>query len=135
MVSACQQVAWRRQHQSASMVSDGGESIKKMLRSVLQSSKEGVSLSRLQADFHSLCGQFIPLKALGFSSLEDYLRSIPSVVRLDHSQGQVRPNTWLLHHSSSCSPPPHCLHLLVFTQPHLLFSSLQLLAPSSSFQS
>lgn len=70
------------------------ESIKKMLRSVLQSSKEGVLLSRLQAEFRSLCGDFIPLKALGFSRLEDYLRSIPSVVRLDSFMGEVRPPLW-----------------------------------------
>lgn len=72
------------------MVCDG-ESIKKMLRSVLQSSKDGVAVSRLQAEFRSLCGDVIPLKALGFSRLEDYLRSIPTVVRLDYRMGEVRP--------------------------------------------
>ncbi|XP_056265628.1 tudor domain-containing protein 7A isoform X2 [Pseudoliparis swirei] len=58
------------------------EFIKKMLRSVLQSSKAGVSMSDLQSDYRSLCGERIPLQALGFSKLEDYLKSIPSVVRL-----------------------------------------------------
>ncbi|CAL9700501.1 unnamed protein product [Knipowitschia caucasica] len=65
------------------------ESIKKMLRSVLQSSKHGVCISSLQAEYRSLCGETIPLKRLGFSNLEDYLRSIPSVVRLDYRQGVI----------------------------------------------
>lgn len=66
------------------------ESVKKMLRSVLQSSKTGVPVSSLQSQYRSLCGEFIPLKKLGFSKLEDYLRSISSVVRLEHHMGEVR---------------------------------------------
>uniref|UniRef100_A0A8C9XVT4 Tudor domain containing 7 a n=1 Tax=Sander lucioperca TaxID=283035 RepID=A0A8C9XVT4_SANLU len=66
------------------------ESIKKMLRSVLQSSKAGVSISTLQSEYRSLCGESIPLRKLGYSQLEDYLRSIPSVVRLEHRMGEVR---------------------------------------------
>ncbi|XP_061685862.1 tudor domain-containing protein 7A isoform X2 [Syngnathoides biaculeatus] len=66
------------------------ESIKKMLRAVLQSSKEGVSIHRLQEEYRSLCFENIPLKKLGFSNLEDYLRSIPSVVRLDYNNGDLR---------------------------------------------
>lgn len=66
------------------------ESIEKLLRSVLQSSKEGVSVSTLQSEYRSLCGESIPLKTLGYSRLEDYLRSIPSVVRLEYHMGQVR---------------------------------------------
>ncbi|TNN64371.1 Tudor domain-containing protein 7A [Liparis tanakae] len=66
------------------------ESIKKMLRSVLQSSKAGVSISHLQRDYRSLCGESIPLQALGFSSLEDYLKSIPSVVRMQYHMGEIK---------------------------------------------
>ncbi|XP_069022837.1 LOW QUALITY PROTEIN: tudor domain-containing protein 7A-like [Embiotoca jacksoni] len=66
------------------------ESIKKMLRSVLQSSKTGVSISSLQSEYRSLCGETIPLKKLGFSKLEDYLRSIPSVVRLEYRTGELK---------------------------------------------
>lgn len=66
------------------------ESVKKLLRSVLQSSKEGVSVSTLQSEYQSLCGESINLKKLGYSKLEDYLRSIPSVVRLASCMGQVR---------------------------------------------
>ncbi|KAM7009752.1 tudor domain-containing protein 7A-like [Tautogolabrus adspersus] len=66
------------------------ESIKKMLRSVLQSSKVGVSLSSLQSEYRSLCGESIPLKKLGFLRLEDYLKSIPSVVRLEFRMGELK---------------------------------------------
>ncbi|XP_041789848.1 tudor domain-containing protein 7A [Chelmon rostratus] len=66
------------------------ESVKKMLRSVLQSSKAGVSVSSLQSEYRSLCGESIPLKKLGYSKLEDYLKSIPSVVRLEYSKGELR---------------------------------------------
>ncbi|XP_076585153.1 tudor domain-containing protein 7A [Chaetodon auriga] len=66
------------------------ESVKKMLRSVLQSSKAGVSVSSLQSEYRSLCGESIPLKKLGYSRLEDYLQSIPSVVRLEYHSGELR---------------------------------------------
>uniref|UniRef100_A0A3B5B2U2 Tudor domain containing 7 n=1 Tax=Stegastes partitus TaxID=144197 RepID=A0A3B5B2U2_9TELE len=66
------------------------ESIKKMLRSVLQSFKDGVSINNLQSKYRSLCGETIPLKKLGFSNMEDYLRSIPSVVHLKYHMGELR---------------------------------------------
>ncbi|XP_071390141.1 tudor domain-containing protein 7A [Centroberyx affinis] len=66
-----------------------GESIKKMLRSVLQSSKSGVSVSRLQSEYRSLCGENIPLRKLGYPTLEDFLRSIPSVVRMEYRMGEL----------------------------------------------
>ncbi|XP_072239886.1 tudor domain-containing protein 7A [Leuresthes tenuis] len=66
------------------------ESIKKMLRSVLQSSKTGVSITSLQSEYRSLCGENIPLRKLGFSKLEDYLRSVPSVVRLEYRTGELK---------------------------------------------
>lgn len=76
--------------QSFSAKMSDGESVKKMLRSVLQASKHGVSINNLQSEYHSLCGEAIPLKKLGYPKLEDYLRSIPSVVRLVHHMGEVR---------------------------------------------
>ncbi|XP_062865139.1 tudor domain-containing protein 7A isoform X2 [Trichomycterus rosablanca] len=67
-----------------------GELVKKMLRAVLQSSKSGVALSRLQGDYRALTGEFIPHSQLGYRTLEIYLRSIPSVVQLRHSHtGEV----------------------------------------------
>lgn len=65
------------------------EFVKRILRAVLQSSKDGVSIDNLQSEYRSLCGENIPLEKLGFSKLEDYLRSIPSVVKLEYGMGQV----------------------------------------------
>ncbi|KAM8842026.1 tudor domain-containing protein 7A [Synchiropus picturatus] len=62
----------------------------KMLRAVLQSSKDGVSIESLQSDYSQLCGETIPHRKLGYAKLEDYLRSIPSVVRMCFYQGQLR---------------------------------------------
>ena len=70
-------------------MSSDAESVKKMLRSVLQSSKAGVSINRLQGEYRSLCGEFIPLWRLGYQDLESYLRAIPSVVRLENRMGEV----------------------------------------------
>ena len=67
-----------------------GESVKKILRSVLLSSKEGVPVGRLQAEYRSLCGEPIPHRALGHPGLEDFLRSIPAVVRMELRMGEVR---------------------------------------------
>ncbi|RXM36167.1 Tudor domain-containing protein 7B [Acipenser ruthenus] len=55
----------------------------KMLRAVLQSNKNGVSMLRLQSEFKSLTGEFIPHKQLGYPTLEAYLRSIPAVVKME----------------------------------------------------
>ncbi|KAM4810272.1 tudor domain-containing protein 7 isoform 2-T2 [Rhinophrynus dorsalis] len=61
--------------------------VAKMLRAVLQSNKHGVPLSRLQIEYKSLTGEFIPYKDMGFHTLDAYLKSIPSVVRVDFSRG------------------------------------------------
>ncbi|XP_053474833.1 tudor domain-containing protein 7A [Ictalurus furcatus] len=64
--------------------------VKKMLRAVLQSSKSGVALSRLQADYRALTGDFIPHMQLGYRNLENFLRSVPDVVQLRNAHtGEV----------------------------------------------
>ncbi|XP_051566560.1 tudor domain-containing protein 7B [Myxocyprinus asiaticus] len=66
------------------------ELVKKMLRAVLQPSKSGVSLSRLQVEYKDLTGELIPYKQLGYATLDALLHSMPSVVRLDKGQaGEV----------------------------------------------
>ncbi|XP_058495612.1 tudor domain-containing protein 7A isoform X2 [Solea solea] len=65
------------------------ESVKKMLRSVLLSSKGGVSLNSLHSEYRSLCGESIPLNKLGYSNLENFLKSIPSVVRMEYRMGEM----------------------------------------------
>ncbi|XP_060942293.1 tudor domain-containing protein 7A [Limanda limanda] len=66
------------------------EAINKILRSVLQSRNGGVSINSLQSEYRSLCGQNIPLMKLGFSELEGFLRSIPSVVKLEYRMGELK---------------------------------------------
>ncbi|NP_001127391.1 tudor domain-containing protein 7 [Pongo abelii] len=63
-----------------------GDLASKMLRAVLQSHKNGVALPRLQGEYRSLTGDWIPFKQLGFPTLEAYLRSVPAVVRIETSR-------------------------------------------------
>ncbi|XP_064193829.1 tudor domain-containing protein 7B-like [Anguilla rostrata] len=66
------------------------EVVKKMLRAVLQSKKSGVSLSRLQSEYWALTGEFIPHKQMGYPTMEAFLRSVPSVARMEVSRvGEV----------------------------------------------
>uniref|UniRef100_A0A4X1UNT1 Tudor domain-containing protein 7 n=1 Tax=Sus scrofa TaxID=9823 RepID=A0A4X1UNT1_PIG len=60
--------------------------VSKMLRAVLQSHKNGIALPRLQGEYRSLTGDWIPFKQLGYSTLEAYLRSVPAVVRIETSR-------------------------------------------------
>ncbi|GIY42850.1 uncharacterized protein CDAR_246761 [Caerostris darwini] len=52
------------------------------LRSVVQSSKNGVPLSRLQKDYKNFIGTFIPYQNLGYNSLEDFILDVPDVINL-----------------------------------------------------
>ncbi|XP_076996044.1 tudor domain-containing protein 7 [Tamandua tetradactyla] len=60
--------------------------VSKMLRAVLQSHKNGIALPRLQGEYRSLTGDWIPFKQLGHPTLEAYLRSMPAVVRIETSR-------------------------------------------------
>lgn len=60
--------------------------VSKMLRAVLQSHKNGIVLPRLQGEYRSLTGDWIPFKQLGYPTLEAYLRSVPAVVRIEASR-------------------------------------------------
>lgn len=61
-----------------------------MVRAVLQSTKGGLSLSRLQAEYKELTGEAIPHKQLGHTTLDALLHTLPSVVRLDRGRsGEV----------------------------------------------
>ncbi|KAJ8247651.1 hypothetical protein GJAV_G00248700 [Gymnothorax javanicus] len=66
------------------------EVVKKMLRAVLQSKKSGVPLSRLQSEYLTLTGEYIPHKQLGYATMEAFVRSMPSVARMELSRtGEV----------------------------------------------
>ncbi|XP_061057102.1 tudor domain-containing protein 7 isoform X2 [Eubalaena glacialis] len=60
--------------------------VSKMLRAVLQSHKNGIALPRLQGEYRSLTGDWIPFKQLGYPTLEAYLRSVPAVVKIETSR-------------------------------------------------
>lgn len=65
--------------------------VAKMLRAVLQSHKFGVPFSRLQGEYKSLTGDWIPFEQLGYPTLEGYLKNIPGVVRIEIGRtGEVR---------------------------------------------
>eukprot|EP00062_Callorhinchus_milii_P013774 gi/632962246/ref/XP_007897201.1/ PREDICTED: tudor domain-containing protein 7 [Callorhinchus milii] len=63
--------------------------VAKMLRAVLQSSKDGVALTRLQTEYKQLTGELISHKQLGFPTLESYLKSMPSVVKFGVKNGET----------------------------------------------
>lgn len=67
-----------------------GDSVKKMVRSVLLTERNGLSVSQLQDIYREFVNGGIPFQKLGFSSLESYLKSIPDAARVARdSSGQV----------------------------------------------
>ena len=58
------------------------ERTKKSVRSVLMAEKDQVDLSMLEKEYYEMYEETIPWRRLLFSSLEDFLRSIPSVCRV-----------------------------------------------------
>ena len=58
------------------------ERTKKSVRSVLMAEKDQVDLSMLEKEYYDMYEEMIPWRKLLFSSLEDFLRSIPSVCRV-----------------------------------------------------
>ncbi|GFW58127.1 uncharacterized protein TNCV_2742722 [Trichonephila clavipes] len=65
------------------------KSVKINLRGVTQSRKGGVPLNQLQNDYKDFIGRDIPLKDLGYSSLEYFLRDIPDVISLKRDKDGV----------------------------------------------
>ncbi|XP_052762944.1 tudor domain-containing protein 7-like isoform X2 [Mya arenaria] len=66
------------------MAGDGElKMVKSMVRSVLLSCKEGVPADMLQRDYKGIVGEFIPWKKLGHASFENFIMSIPDVVRIE----------------------------------------------------
>uniref|UniRef100_A0A8C3IJI5 Tudor domain containing 7 n=1 Tax=Chrysemys picta bellii TaxID=8478 RepID=A0A8C3IJI5_CHRPI len=64
--------------------------IAKMLRAVLQSNKNGIPLPRLQGEYKSLTGDWIPFKQLGHATLEEYLKTVPGVVKIEiNKMGEI----------------------------------------------
>ncbi|XP_049521647.1 uncharacterized protein LOC119450179 isoform X3 [Dermacentor silvarum] len=64
------------------MGTESMEDVGTILRSILTSEKSGILLRYLDNEYRTLTGTRIPYRQMGFSTLEEYLRSIPDVVRL-----------------------------------------------------
>ncbi|XP_076026879.1 tudor domain-containing protein 7B [Genypterus blacodes] len=62
------------------------EMVKKMLWTILQANKGGVSLSRLQSEYKELTGEHIPHKQIGHNQLDALLASMPSVVHMERNR-------------------------------------------------
>ena len=60
----------------------------KDLRSVLISAPRGVPLRLIQSDFRMVLGYELPFKQLGFQRLDDFISSVPDVVRVEWSNGE-----------------------------------------------
>ena len=56
------------------------EAVKKIIRSLLISAKNGLNSNQLEHDFISQMGNPIPFESYGYSTLESFLYSIPDVV-------------------------------------------------------
>ena len=66
------------------IISDGyvmdRESVNIGIRSVLNSSRDPLTINELWQDYIKITGSPVPLRELGYRSLHDYLRSIPDKV-------------------------------------------------------
>lgn len=75
----------------SNMLESDKDLVAKTLRAVLQSNKNGVPFPRLQSEYKSLTGEYIPFKDMGFQTLEAYIKTIPTVVKIEVGRaGEVR---------------------------------------------
>lgn len=59
--------------------------VKKDVRSLLISAKNGLAPERLKKDYQNMVGHPLPLASLGFRSVLDMAKEMPDAVRLDYS--------------------------------------------------
>ncbi|XP_065370506.1 tudor domain-containing protein 7 isoform X2 [Calliphora vicina] len=56
--------------------------VKAILKSLVLSSPEKITIEKLNRDYRDVEGQFIPFRRLGYANLEEFLRSIPDTLRV-----------------------------------------------------
>lgn len=62
------------------------DEVETVLRSVVATARNGMELELLSEEYRDLVGHQIPFREFGFSSLKEYLQSIPHVVRVKMSR-------------------------------------------------
>lgn len=104
--------------------------LKKDVRSLLISSKLGLEMERLKADYASMLGKPMPLRQLGFRNTMEMVREMPDVVAVDfRAEGQV----WLTGRNHSTKNFFFFFFLLPETlKDALLFTTVQINAGSLS---
>lgn len=60
----------------------GESEVKKIISSLIISSARGLTVKKLQYDYREMEGRDIPYRNYGFTSFDQYLRSIPDICRV-----------------------------------------------------
>lgn len=58
--------------------------VKAILKSLVLSSTEKITIDRLNRDYRDVEGEFIPFRRLGYGNLEQFLRSIPDTLMVSN---------------------------------------------------
>ncbi|KAL3890210.1 hypothetical protein ACJMK2_002683 [Sinanodonta woodiana] len=80
--------------------------VKSMLRATLISSKDGIPADTLLRDYEELTMEPLPFKSLGFSSLEEFIQSIPDVVEV------IRNADVFVYKAVPCTKTQHVIELV-----------------------
>lgn len=65
------------------------DEVKKVLNSVLCSYQKGATLKQLTGDYEMLEGKPLPFRKMGYTNIEDFLRSISDAVYITYERGEL----------------------------------------------
>nr|XP_006811461.1 PREDICTED: uncharacterized protein LOC102806254 [Saccoglossus kowalevskii] len=63
------------------------EEVKKNLRALLISAPTGLTLQQIQNDYHTMLGQPIPYRELGYNTVTDFIKSVPDCLQTHYERG------------------------------------------------